>query len=201
MGLRVVVLTSVTRDDLPDGGARLWAATIRAVRAKCPGLLIEVLVPDFGGNRAAMATVMDARPDVFGHNVETVPSLYGTVRPQADYRRSLDVLHSAAQAGLIAKTAVMLGMGEESEEVVATLRDIRQTGCSILYLGQYLQPSRMHYPVVRYVTPSEFKSLGEIASDIGFDVVVSEPLARSSFHSDAQSSFVHSRLACRSHNT
>jgi lipoic acid synthetase len=197
MGLRDIVLTSVTRDDLPDGGAGAWAATIAAIRARCPGLLIEVLVPDFGGQPAALTAVLNARPDIFGHNVETVPSLYRTVRPQADYARSLAVLRTATQASLITKTAVMLGMGEESGEVVATLRDIRETGCAILYLGQYLQPSRQHHPVTRYVTPEEFNALGKTATALGFDVVVSEPLARSSFHSDAQATFVRRRLASR----
>lgn len=193
MGLRDVVLTSVTRDDLADGGAGAWAATIVAIRARCPGLLIEVLVPDFGGQPAALATVLNARPDVFGHNVETVPSLYKIVRPQAVYARSLAVLRTATQAGLISKTSVMLGMGEEPADVITTLRDIRDTGCAILYLGQYLQPSRQHHPVARYVTPEEFDALGKTATGLGFDVVVSEPLARSSFHSDAQAAFVRHR--------
>lgn len=195
MGIQDVVLTSVTRDDLPDGGAGAWAATIAAIRTRCPGLLIEVLVPDFGGQPAALATVIDARPDVFGHNVETVPSLYKTVRPQADYKQSLTVLRLAAHAGLITKTAVMLGMGEEPGEVVTTLHDIRETGCAILYLGQYLQPSREHHPVARYVPPAEFDALGKTATGLGFNVVVSEPLARSSFHSDAQTTFVQNRLS------
>jgi len=190
LGLREIVLTSVTRDDVPDGGAAIWAATIRAVRTAAPRATVEVLVPDFGGNPSSQDTVIAAAPDVFGHNLETVPSLYGKVRTRADYRRSLGLLRRAADAGLLAKTALMLGIGETIGEVHATIRDAREAGCAILFLGQYLRPSRRHYPVARYVEPAEFDDLRAAALAIGFLVVESAPLVRSSFHSDAQSALV-----------
>jgi len=193
LGLREIVLTSVTRDDLPDGGAGVWAATVLAVRQANPGSTIEVLVPDFGGNPAAQDAVMATRPDVFGHNLETVPSQYPRVRSSADYRRSLDVLARAHDAGLIAKTALMLGLGETVAEVNAVMSDARQAGCDILFLGQYLRPSREHCPVERYVTPDEFDALGRTAREIGFPVVESTPLVRSSYHSDAQCDYVAAR--------
>ncbi|MFZ4396856.1 MAG: lipoyl synthase [Kiritimatiellia bacterium] len=189
-GLREVVLTSVTRDDLPDGGASLWAETIRRVHEASPGILIEVLVPDFGGNEAAWQQVCDAGPEVFGHNLETVPRLYPTVRPEADYARSLRVLRFAADAGRITKTSLMLGMGETHAEIEATLRDARAAGARIFYAGQYLQPSRAHLPVERYLPPAEFEETGALARTLGFDFVASAPLVRSSFHEDGQSAFV-----------
>lgn len=190
LGLTEIVLTSVTRDDIPDGGAAIWAETINVVRGAIPGATIEVLVPDFGGNTESQDLVLSARPDVFGHNLETVPSLYAKVRVRADYRRSLALLRSAASAGLPAKTALMLGMGEDEDEVMATIRDARDAGCSILFLGQYLRPSRKHHPVARYVEPEEFDRLRTAAVAAGFKVVESAPLVRSSFHSDAQSALV-----------
>jgi lipoic acid synthetase len=193
LGVREIVLTSVTRDDLPDGGAAAWVATVLAVRQAIPEATIEVLVPDFSGNPVAQDRVIAARPDVFGHNLETVPSLYPKVRPSADYRRSLDLLARAHDAGLTAKTALMLGLGETPDEVTAVMRDARAAGCDILFLGQYLRPSREHCPVVRYVTPEEFDTLGRSALGMGFAVVESAPLVRSSYHSDAQSAFVASR--------
>lgn len=223
-GLREIVLTSVTRDDLPDGGAGLWAETIRRVHAidlregdraygaalpqaapepwerhsvarsaEVPPearVLVEVLVPDFGGNEASLRQVCAARPAVFGHNLETVPRLYPEVRPEADYQRSLHVLRFAADAGLITKTSLMLGMGETREEIEATLRDARAVGVRILYCGQYLQPTRAHLPVARYRTPAEFEEIGAQARQIGFDFVASAPLVRSSYHEDGQSAFV-----------
>ncbi len=193
-GLKEVVITSVTRDDLPDGGAGLWAETVAAVHAAVPGLLVEVLVPDFGGDAAAIATVIRARPEVFGHNLETVPRLYPQARPQADYARSLAVLRQASDAGLIAKTSLMLGLGETFEEIGQTLRDARAAGCRIFYAGQYLQPSPRHLPVTRYVEPAEFEKIRAAACALGFDFVACAPLVRSSYHEEGQSAFVRSCL-------
>jgi len=189
-GLREVVLTSVTRDDLPDDGAGHWARTIRAIRGQCPGVSIEVLVPDFRGSPEKAATVFAAAPDVFGHNLETVPRLYPAARPQADYARSLELLRRAAAAGFITKTSLMLGMGEEPEEVEEVMRQARGAGVGILYLGQYLQPSPRHLPVHAYVTPEQFARYGDTARALDFGFVASAPLVRSSFHEEGQSAFV-----------
>jgi lipoic acid synthetase len=189
-GLREVVITSVTRDDLPDGGAALWAETVRRLRASAPDVLIEVLVPDFQGDAAALDAVIAARPDVFGHNLETVPRLYPDVRPQADYRRSLAVLSRAAAAGLIVKTSLMLGMGETADECAQTLSDARAAGCAIFYAGQYLQPSARHLPVTRFVTPEEFEDLQTDARRVGFAFAACAPLVRSSYHEAGQSTIV-----------
>jgi lipoic acid synthetase len=188
--LREVVLTSVTRDDIPDGGAALWAETIRRIRAAVPGILVEVLVPDFGGQVDAVRQVCAAQPAVFGHNLETVPRLYPDVRPEAIYGRSLEVLRRAADAGLITKTSLMLGMGETRAEIEATLRDARAAGVRIFYAGQYLQPTQAHLPVARYLPPAEFEEIGAAARQMGFDFVASAPLVRSSFHEEGQSEFV-----------
>ncbi len=196
-GLKEVVLTSVTRDDLPDGGAAHWARTIEAVHAAVPGILVEVLVPDFNGDPSAIDTVIRVRPDVFGHNLETVPRLYPQARSQADYARSLDVLRRASDAGMITKTSLMLGLGETFEEVGQTLRDARSAGCVIFYAGQYLQPSPRHLPVVRYVEPSEFDRLRDTAMALGFGFVSSAPLVRSSYHEDGQTAFVRRQTAQR----
>jgi lipoic acid synthetase len=193
-GLAEVVLTSVTRDDLPDGGASLWAQTIDALHAAVPGVLVEVLVPDFGGDTSALGTVFRTRPEVFGHNLETVPRLYPQTRPQADYSRSLAVLRQASDAGLLTKTSLMLGLGETFEEVQQTLHDAREAGCRIFYAGQYLQPSARHLPVSRYVEPAEFEALRLLAYSFGFDFVASEPLVRSSYHEEGQSAFVRAAL-------
>lgn len=189
-GLREVVLTSVTRDDLPDGGAAHWAATIRAIRRRCPAVLIEVLVPDFQGDHASLEAVLQATPDVFGHNLETVPRLYTAARPQADFARSLGVLRAAAGAGFVAKTSLMLGMGEREAEVAEVLRQARTAGVSILYLGQYLQPSPRHLEVVEYVRPEQFDRYGHLARGLGFGFVASAPLIRSSYHEEGQRRFV-----------
>jgi len=180
-GLKEVVITSVTRDDLPDGGATIWAQTVRAVREATPEILIEILVPDFGGDPEAIDTVIRTRPAIFGHNLETVPRLYSHVRPQADYARSLRVLRQASDAGLAAKTSLMLGLGETMEEVEAVMRDARAAGCSIFYAGQYLQPTPRHEPVARYVEPAEFDALRDKAYALGFTRVASAPLIRSSY--------------------
>jgi lipoic acid synthetase len=178
-----VVITSVTRDDLPDGGADIWAQTIRAVRAAMPEAIIEVLTPDFQGDRFAIETVIAAQPNIFGHNLETVSRLYPLLRAQADYQRSLALLRQVADAGLVAKTSLMLGLGETLEEVEVVLRDAYATGCRIFYAGQYLRPSPRHFPIARYVTPEEFSELQDKAYAIGFTTALCAPLVRSSYHS------------------
>ena len=194
-GLKEVVITSVTRDDLPDGGSALWAETVQRLHDELPEVLVEVLVPDFGGKRADIERVIHSKPDVFGHNLETVPRLYPLVRAEANYQRSLDVLRQASDAGLITKTSLMLGLGETFEEIEGVLRDARQAGCEIFYAGQYLQPSARHQPVLRYVTPEEFDQIGKRAVELGFAFVASAPLVRSSYHEEGQSAFVRSKRA------
>jgi lipoyl synthase len=192
-GLKEVVITSVTRDDLSDGGASIWAETVQRLHEELPKVLVEVLVPDFGGQTAAIDRVIQSKPDVFGHNLETVPRLYPLVRSEASYQRSLAVLRQASAAGLITKTSLMLGLGETMEEIEKVLRDARQAGCEIFYAGQYLQPSTRHQPVVRYVTPEEFDQIGKRAYELGFSFVASAPLVRSSYHEEGQSAFVRSK--------
>jgi lipoic acid synthetase len=184
MGLRYVVITSVTRDDLPDGGAAFFAATIEAVHRQIPSAKVEVLVPDFQGNAKALQAVLEAGPDVLNHNLETVPRLYELVRPQARYERSLQLLSRAQEfaPGLPIKSGLMLGLGESSEEIRSTLKDLIDAGCRILTLGQYLQPSKKHLPVKRFVTPEEFEQWRQIAIEIGFSEVASGPFVRSSYH-------------------
>ncbi len=187
MGLRHVVLTSVARDELADGGAGVWAATVRAVRHRNPDTAIEVLVPDFKGRLPDVDTVLDARPDIFNHNVETVERLQKPVRVQARYDRSRSVLRHAKSRGFTTKTGLMLGLGERQEEVEQTLRDLVSDQVEILTIGQYLQPTREHLPVERWVTPEEFAHWKEFGVAIGFGVVESGPLVRSSYHADEQS--------------
>lgn len=184
MELGYVVITSVTRDDLPDGGAGHFAGTIREIRQRVPSARIEVLVPDFQGSAAALQTVLTAGPDVLNHNLETVPRLYDTVRPGADYRRSLTLLAQAREhdADLPTKSGLMLGLGEKDAEVRQTLNDLRAVDCRMLTLGQYLQPSATHLPVTRFVPPEEFERWKEIASTMGFAEVASGPFVRSSYH-------------------
>ena len=184
MGLRHVVVTSVTRDDLPDGGAAHFAETIREIRARLPGASIEVLVPDFRNDAAALDLVLAAKPDIFNHNLETVERLQPSVRPQADYRRSLAVLRRASQAGARAKSGLMLGLGETETELSAALRDLRAAGVSLLTLGQYLAPSPAHQPVARFVPPAEFGRWREQALALGFASVASAPHVRSSYHAE-----------------
>ena len=181
--LAYVVITSVTRDDLPDGGAGHFAKTISAVRDKCPGVAIEVLIPDFQGKQPAWQTVLDAQPQVLNHNMETVQRLYPLVRPQADYGQSLDLIRYATEngQGLSTKSGLMLGLGENTPEIVTTFADLIQAGCQILTLGQYLQPTREHLPVYRYVPPEEFDELKKIALEMGFSDVAAEPFVRSSY--------------------
>jgi len=181
LGLRFVVVTSVTRDDLPDGGAGQFAATIGALRNLEPAPRVEVLVPDFQGEADSLQTVLDAGPDVLNHNLETVPRLYPAVRPQAGFDRSLQLIHRASRAGLLTKSGLMLGLGERRNEVEETLRRLRQAGCRLVTLGQYLCPGEGHHPVVRYLSPGEFDDLGELARRMGFSGVASAPLVRSSY--------------------
>ncbi len=184
MGLKYVVVTSVTRDDLPDGGAAHFAATIGEIRRRLPEAEIEVLIPDFQGDPAALAAVLAARPNVLNHNIETVPRLYPRVRPQADYRRSLELLirSGALAPTLPTKSGLMLGLGETPEELRQTLLDLRETGCRILTLGQYLRPSPEHLPVDTYVPPEEFEKWRKAALEMGFAEVASAPFVRSSYH-------------------
>lgn len=186
LGLKHAVITSVTRDDLPDGGASHFAATIRAVRELCPTTTVEVLVPDFMGSVESLRTVLDSEPDVLNHNVETVPRLYQTVRPQADYDRSLALLRNADgySPDTITKSGFMVGLGETEEEVFQVLKDLREVGCNIVTIGQYLQPSRSHLPVGEYIHPDRFEDYRTEALRIGFSYVASAPLVRSSFKAE-----------------
>jgi lipoic acid synthetase len=188
MGLRHAVITSVNRDELEDGGAGIFAGTIRQVRKRSPETTIEVLIPDFMGDEAALAKVMRARPDILNHNIETVPRLYPQVRPKARYPRSLEVLQRAKRldATVFSKSGIMLGLGEEREEVVQVFRDLRAHDVEILTVGQYLRPSLNHLPIVRYVTPDEFADLKREALGMGFRHVESGPLVRSSYHAASQ---------------
>ncbi len=184
--LRHVVITSVTRDDLEDGGSNLFAATIAAVRELLPEAAVEVLVPDFAGDPGAVRTVVAARPEVFGHNVETVPRLYPEVRPEADYTRSLAVLRLAAELGpgLTTKSGLMVGLGEDDDEVMAVLHDLRQANVGAVTIGQYLPPTRHHLPIVEYVAPEVFAEYDRAARAMGFRYVMSAPLVRSSYHAE-----------------
>ncbi len=185
MGLRHVVVTSINRDDRDDGGAPIFAETIRRVREAIPGCTIEVLIPDMRGLRPALETVFTARPDVLNHNVETVPRLYRRVRPQADYRRSLDVLKLAKiEFGLRIKSGIMLGLGETDAEVLALMDDFAATGVDVMTLGQYLQPTAMHLPVERFVHPDEFARYKAEGERRGLSHVESGPLVRSSYHAE-----------------
>lgn len=189
MSLRYVVITSVDRDDLRDGGASHFAACIEALRRRCPDTRIEILVPDFRGRmEAALEKLGHSPPDVFNHNLETVPRLYRKARPGADYAWSLDLIRrfKAAHPELPTKSGLMLGLGEARAEVIETLKDLRAHDCDMLTLGQYLQPSRHHLPVERFWEPAEFDALGEVARDLGFKNVASGPLVRSSYHADLQ---------------
>lgn len=182
MGLKYAVITSVTRDDLPDGGAAVWAETIREIRRQNPNTKIEVLIPDFRGDINALETVLSATPDVLGHNLETVRVLYPIARPQADYEQSLRVIYESKKRGAVTKTGIMVGLGETAEQVSELMQDVLNAGCDILTLGQYLQPTKDHLPVVRYITPEEFKTYQDTGLSLGFRAVFSGPLVRSSFH-------------------
>lgn len=182
LGLRHVVVTSVTRDDLPDGGADHFARTILALREHLPKSTIEVLIPDFQGSEAALQRVMEAKPDIINHNVETVPALYPVVRPQANYLRSLELLRRVKAAGLYSKTGFMVGLGETRQDVLALMDDLVATGCDMLTIGQYLQPSKNHLPVVEFITPEQFDEYKNIALAKGIRYVASGPFVRSSYH-------------------
>jgi lipoic acid synthetase len=186
MGLKHAVITSVNRDELPDGGAAVWAETIRQIRLQAPGTNVEVLIPDFCGDWSAFQTVLDQRPDILNHNIETVPRLYREVRPQAKYRRSLELLQSAKSQGFVTKTGMMLGLGETEDEIDAVLDDLVSIGCDILTLGQYLQPTAKHLPVVRWVHPDEFTSWKVRGETKGLRHVEAGPLVRSSYHAEKQ---------------
>ena len=184
MGLHHVVLTSVTRDDLPDGGAGQFALTIQAVRRRLPGATVEVLVPDFNGSLVALGAVVAAQPDVFNHNVETVEWLSDRVRAKAEYRRSLAVLAWAKQRGLTTKSGLMVGLGETCGEVIETMRDLRRAGCDILTIGQYLQPTGHQLEVADHVHPVVFAWYRDVGLTLGFQSVLADPLVRSSYHAE-----------------
>jgi lipoic acid synthetase len=187
MGLRHAVITSVDRDDLPDKGARIWAAVIRQVRRQAPGCKIECLTPDFQGQEMPLATVLAERPDVFNHNVEVVPRLYSVARRGSTWQRSLRVLRNAKAMGageVVTKSGLMVGLGETHDEMVAAFADLRESGVQVLTVGQYLRPSERHLPVVRYWHPDEFKALEDAAYALGFDHIAAGPLVRSSYHAD-----------------
>lgn len=189
MGLKYVVITSVDRDDLRDGGASHFTACINEIRAKSPAIKIEVLVPDYRGRmEIALDETGKALPDVFNHNIETVPRLYKQARPGSDYAHSLQLLQEFKKRypGVPTKSGIMLGLGETNEETEQTLKDLRDHDVDMVTLGQYLQPSKFHMPVVRYITPEEFNRFGDIARELGFKKVASGPLVRSSYHADKQ---------------
>jgi lipoic acid synthetase len=182
LGLAYAVVTSVTRDDLPDGGAAAFAAVLRAIRARSPRTRVEALIPDFGGDPAALETVLAARPEVLSHNLETTESLYPEIRrPRESYRRSLGVLRAAKARGALTKSGLMIGLGESEAAIFRTFADLRRAGCDLLTIGQYLQPSPAHATVARYYTPGEFEALAAAARRSGFREVVSGPLVRSSY--------------------
>jgi lipoic acid synthetase len=183
LGLKYVVVTSVTRDDLPDGGAGHYAGVIERLRQKCPGVCIEVLIPDFQGSDESLSIVVNKHPEVLNHNVETVPRLYKTVRPQADYQRSVELLSQAKKiwGGITTKTGIMVGLGETRDEVFSVMDDLLRAGCDILTIGQYLQPSSNHYDVKDYIHPDIFSAYENEARMKGFKGVVSSPFVRSSY--------------------
>ncbi|MCB1120417.1 MAG: lipoyl synthase [Verrucomicrobiae bacterium] len=187
MGLKHAVITSVARDDLKDGGASVWAATIRAIRHRTPSTAVEVLIPDFQGRTQHLDIVLEARPDILNHNMETVERLQRPVRKTASYQQSLNVLRHAKQRGFTTKSGIMLGLGEQEEEIETCLRDMRDAGIDIVTIGQYLQPTPRHLPLDRWVKPEEFEHWKSFGLEIGFGVVESAPLVRSSYHADEQS--------------
>jgi lipoic acid synthetase len=187
LDLNYVVITSVDRDDLDDGGAGIWAATIRACKELAPQMGLEVLTPDFKGDLDDVLTVLDAEPDCFSHNIETVAELHRVVRPQARYERSLAVLERAADDGrALVKSGMMLGLGETTEQTLATMQDLCDAGVEVLNLGQYLRPSKRHLPVMRWVEPEEFDHLSERGYEMGFKHIEAGPLVRSSYRADLQ---------------
>ncbi|MEV7014118.1 lipoyl synthase [Streptosporangium sp. NPDC051022] len=181
MGLRYATVTGVARDDLPDGGAWLYAETARQIHAAVPGCGVELLVPDFNGDQGQLEEVFSAKPEVFAHNVETVPRIFKRIRPAFRYERSLEVITKARRAGMVTKSNLILGMGEEREEIVQAMRDLHEAGCDLLTVTQYLRPTPRHHPVDRWVKPEEFVELQKEAEAIGFAGVLSGPLVRSSY--------------------
>ncbi|HOE10854.1 MAG TPA: lipoyl synthase [bacterium] len=184
LGLNYAVITSVTRDDLPDGGASVFAETMRAIRTVRPDCRIELLIPDFAGSMEALDIVLNAGPDVLNHNVETVPRLYPLIRPSADWNRSLEILRHAARKGFLTKSGLMVGLGESRRELTAALTQIAAAGVHILTIGQYLAPTSGHHPVERYVAPEEFEDIRAEAQSLGFRFVVAGPLVRSSYRAE-----------------
>ena len=187
MRLKHIVITSVNRDELKDGGSAVWADTIRQIRAKAPDTSIEVLIPDFCGDWDALDVVLEEEPDILNHNMETVRRMYSVVRPQAKYDRSIELLRRAKRAGLTTKTGIMVGIGETDEEITQLMRDVQAgSACDILTIGQYLQPTRDHLPITRWVTPEQFQNYKVLGESIGFRHVESGPLVRSSYHAEDQ---------------
>lgn len=188
LGLKYAVITSVNRDDLPDGGAFVFAECIRQIRERLPDCRVEVLIPDFCGDLNALKKVIDAHPDVLNHNIETVPRIFPKVRPKGRYDRSLDLLAQAKQLSpsAITKSGMMVGLGEDIEEITETMKDLRSVNCDLLTVGQYLKPSAKHYPLMKFYTPREFELLRETGERLGFRHVASGPLVRSSYHADEQ---------------
>lgn len=195
MGLNYVVITSVTRDDMEDGGAFRFAETISKIRETSPQAKVEALIPDFNGNTSALQTVIDAHPDILNHNLEVPVSLYPLInRPKSFYDRSLGILKTAAKKGMVTKSGMMIGLGEKMEDILQVFSDLKNAACKLLTLGQYLQPTQKHVRVQKYYSPLEFKQLGQIAFDFGFKDVVSGPLVRSSFQAHKMYDSVHENV-------
>ena len=188
MGLNYAVITSVNRDDLPDGGAFIFAQCVRQIRKRVPECRVELLIPDFEGNWDALETVMDSKPDTLNHNIETVRRVFSRVRPRGDYDQSLELLRRTRQINseAVTKSGIMVGLGETWDEIVETMEDLRSVDCNLLTIGQYLRPSAKHAPLVKWYMPSEFDELRLVGEDLGFDHVASGPLVRSSYHADEQ---------------
>ena len=188
MGLSYAVITSVNRDDLPDGGAFIFAQCVRQVRKRLPECRVELLIPDFEGNWDALATVMDSKPDTLNHNIETVRRVFRRVRPRGNYDQSLELLRRTRELdrNAVTKSGIMVGLGETWDEIIETMRDLRSMDCNLLTIGQYLRPSDKHTPLIKWYTPSEFDELKVAGEDLGFDHVASGPLVRSSYHADEQ---------------
>lgn len=192
LGLKYAVITSVNRDDLPDGGAFIFGQCISQIKKLSPSCKVEVLTPDFEGNWDSLKTVLDSKPDTFNHNIETVRRIFPKVRAKGNYELSLELLHKAKeiQVNLITKSGIMVGLGETKDEIIRTMKDLRTVDCNLLTIGQYLRPSTKHTPILKWYTPKEFKELEEIGLSLGFSHVASGPLVRSSYHADEQHSSV-----------
>ena len=192
LGLKYAVITSVNRDDLPDGGAFIFGQCIRQIKKLSPSCKVEVLTPDFEGNWDSLKTVLDSEPDTFNHNIETVRRIFPKVRAKGNYELSIELLHKAKeiQVNLITKSGIMVGLGETKDEIIRTMNDLRAVDCNLLTIGQYLRPSTKHTPILKWYTPKEFKELEEIGLSLGFSHVASGPLVRSSYHADEQHSSV-----------